>query len=102
MRVTNRLSPILIGMLVSGRNGENFDSAPFLQACPSQEVDRSPAAAAVSSRAGVRQFGRPRRASDRADPPPGLRRTQTEAQAAPCEVMTLTPSVRAISLCSFP
>src|SRR5262249_19712533 len=71
MRVTNRLSPILIGMLVSGRNGENFDSAPFLRAGPFKEVNRSPAAAAVSSRAGVRQFGRPRRAFDRAEPPPG-------------------------------
>ena len=51
---------------------------------------------------GAQQFGRARRATDRAHPP----RVQAEAPGSAlrhrCKVMTLTPSVRAISRCSFP
>src|SRR6516162_2024575 len=42
------------------------------------------AAATVNSRAGVRQFGHPRGASDRADPPRGSPLMRAETLAAPC------------------
>src|SRR5262249_43169065 len=52
--------------------------------CFSQEGDRSPVAATVHSRAGVRQFGRRRRARDQALSPLDSPPMRTAAQAAPC------------------
>jgi hypothetical protein len=67
-------------MLISSRYAGVFDSGQLLRARSSQEADRSPVAATVNFRAGAQQFGRVRRASDRADPPRGSRRMQSEAQ----------------------
>src|SRR5262249_55280458 len=78
-----RLDPIILGILVSSFTQWTFDSAQLLRAGSSQEVDRSPPAATVNSRAGVRQFGRPRGASHRGDPPRGLPLMRAEA-LAPC------------------
>src|SRR5262249_25284354 len=67
--------------------------------------NRSPTVAAVNFRVGARQSGR--RGGARSSwlgslNPAGAARAGSDVLRQRCSVMTLTPSVRAISLCSFP
>src|SRR5215831_16192026 len=79
-----QIRAIAIGMLSRPFTRRMFDSGQLLRARPSQEVDRLPAAATVNSRAGVQQFGRRRRAFDRAFSPLWSPPMRIEGEAAPC------------------